>query len=55
MEILIWIGIGIFSYAIGLWVKDIIWRSRLEDNNIEFKGFDEDGYSVLIQKLCHKE
>lgn len=48
MEYIIYLFVGgIISYVIGYITCDFIWKSRLDDNNIKFKGFDKEGYSVL--------
>lgn len=38
------------GFVIGTITRDIIWRSRLHDNNIEFDGWDEEGYCILRKK-----
>ena len=50
IELLILFVGGFVSYVIGFVTRDIIWRSRLKDNNLEFVGFDEKDYPIIVKR-----
>ena len=47
IDMMLLIVVMIVGVLIGAVLRDLEWRRRLEENFIEFQGFDEDGISIL--------